>query len=63
MLSCVRTPSPLDPLAFSFALLALAVIPLGLPAQSIDPTVTVDSPMAAPGWATAQRDALTRQRR
>ena len=33
------------------ALLVLAVLPPGLPAQGTGPTVTVDSRMAAPAWA------------
>ncbi len=40
------------------ALLALAVVPLGLPAQDTGTTVTVDSRMAAPAWATAQRELI-----
>ena len=42
----------------ALALLALGLIPAGLPAQNASPTVTVDSRMSAPAWATAQRELI-----
>jgi len=63
MLSAVSAPaSPTPDLVaakpLALALLALAVVPLGLPAQGIGPTVVVDARMAAPAWATAQRELI-----
>jgi len=57
MLNGVRAPTSLSP-GLVVALLALVVIPPGLPAQDAGPTVAVDSRMAAPAWATAQRELI-----
>ena len=63
MLSGVRAPLSLAPdlavpKTLVLALLALAAIPLGLPAQGIGPTVVIDARMAAPTWAVAQRELI-----